>query len=131
MIVRYTELSQEAGGPRPLLRVAVGDVDDILVPCLVDSGATDSLLPAWAAELAGLDLGGGPARTIAVAARAVDARFATVRLTAGGHSWEAEVGFCEPWPYEWGILGQRSFFRWFTVTFRAADLELEAVPVPA
>jgi hypothetical protein len=45
------------------------------------------------------------------------------------HVWEAEVAFCHPWPYAWGLLGQRSFFRYFTVTFRAADFELEVTPI--
>ena len=42
--------------------------------------------------------------------------------------WEAEVGFCAPWPYGWGLLGQQSFFRFFTVTFRAVDFALEVTP---
>ncbi|MGH3923360.1 MAG: hypothetical protein ACRDTT_10900 [Pseudonocardiaceae bacterium] len=33
------------------------------------------------------------------------------------------------WPHAWGLLGQLSFFRYFVVTFRAADFELEINPV--
>jgi len=51
-------------------------------------------------------------------------------LTVGEHSWEAEVGFCDPWPRSWGLLGQRSFFRYFVVTFRTADFKLEIAPFP-
>ncbi len=52
-----------------------------------------------------------------------------VRLAAGSYAWEAEVGFCDPWPYAWGLLGHASFFRFFIVTFRAADSEFELVPI--
>ena len=55
MIVPYTELPTSAGGsPRPLLDLIIADMDDILVPCLVDSGALNTLLPAWIAEAAGI-----------------------------------------------------------------------------
>lgn len=50
-------------------------------------------------------------------------------LTIGEFSWEVEVGFCGPWPRSWGLLGQRSFFRHFTVVFRTADFELDIAPV--
>jgi len=126
VIVPYTELPDGAGGwPRPLLDVVVGDADDVLFPCLVDSGAVHTLLPRWLAETAGIDLGGVDPRPFAVAAQATEALVVTARLSAGDHVWEAEVGFCDPWPYGWGLLGQRSFFRFFTVTFRAAAFEFE------
>lgn len=129
MIVAYTELPDIAGGsPRPLLDVAVADMDELRFPCLVDSGAVHTLVPRWLAGGAGLDLAGAERRSLAVAATASEAWFVTTRLTAAGHVWEAEVGFCDPWPYSWGLLGQRSFFRYFTVTFRAADRHFEVVP---
>lgn len=53
-----------------------------------------------------------------------------MRLRVGTVSWEAEVGCCTEWPYEWGLLGQMSFFRYFTVTLRAADYTLELEPNP-
>ena len=128
MIVSYTELP---GGPdatpRPLLDVAVGDVDDVLVPCIVDSGAVHTLLPRWTADLATIDLSGAPMRKLGVAAQTVEAAMTTVALTVGEHRWEAEVGFCDRWPYGWGLLGQQAFFRHFEVTFRAADFELQLV----
>jgi hypothetical protein len=129
VIVPYTELPDDAGGwPRPVLDLAVADMDDVLVPCLVDSGALHTLLPRWVGAAAGIPLGGVERRTLAVAAAATSAVVVTTRLTAAGHSWEAEVGFCEPWPYAWGLLGQLSFFRFFTVTFRAGDFEFEITP---
>jgi hypothetical protein len=76
-------------------------------------------------ESAGLELAEGGERTLAVGGNMVMARFAVARLSAAGLTWEAPVGFCDPWPYVWGLLGQGSFFRRFTVTFRAADYEFE------
>lgn len=130
MIVPYTELPPEAGGwPRPLLDVGVADMDDALVPCLVDSGAQDTLLPGWAARASGVALEEARRQRLAVAGTGTEAMFVTTLLAGGGLTWEAEVGFCDPWPYGWGLLGQRSFFRYFTVTFRAVDFEFELVPL--
>jgi hypothetical protein len=130
VIVSYTELPEDIGGwPRPLVDISVADMDEARVPCLVDSGALFTLLPRWIAQAAGVDILGGEKRTLAVASTATDAAFVTTRIAAAGHMWEAEVGFCEPWPYAWGLAGQLSFFRQFTVVFRAADFEFELTPV--
>jgi hypothetical protein len=130
VIVPFTELPDIAGGwPRPLLDVAIADMADVLVPCLVDSGALNTLLPAWVADAAAIDLHGASTSVLAVAASATTASFVTTRMAAGDHTWEAEVGFCDPWPYGWGLLGQGSFFRFFTVTFRTADFEFEIEPI--
>jgi hypothetical protein len=130
VIVPFTEIPDGAGsGPRPLLDVAVGDMDDFRHPCLVDSGAANTLLPRWLADVAAIDLERAERRSLAVATVGTQADLVTARLTAGGHTWEAEVGFCEPWPYSWGLLGIRSFFRYFVVTFRAADFQFELEPV--
>lgn len=130
MIVPYTELPGDAAtDPRPLLDVAIADMDELLFPCLVDSGAIHTLVPRWLADAAGIRLRGAEQRSLSVASSATDAAFVMTQLSAGGRAWEAEIGFCDPWPYSWGLLGQRSFFRYFTVTFRAADFELELTPV--
>ena len=130
MIVPFTELPGIAGGaPRPLLDVQVADLDDVLVPCLVDSGSLHTLLPNWVADAGGIDLRRADTRRLGVAAADTTASFVTAQLTAGDHMWEAEVGFCAPWPYGWGLLGQQSFFRFFTVTFRAVDFALEVTPI--
>lgn len=130
MIVRYTELPDgTASAPRPLLDVAVADVESVLVPCLVDSGALNTLLPRWVADVVGVPLAGVPERRVGVGGAVATARFATVGLSCGGFAWEGPVGFCDPWPYVWGLLGHTSFFRWFTVTFRAADHEFEVEPI--
>ena len=130
MIVRYSELPDATGSePRPLLDVAIADVSRVLVPCLVDSGALNTLLPRWVADVTGVDVSGVGEREIGVGGGATSARFAVVTLEAAEFAWEAEVGFCDPWPYAWGLLGHHSFFRWFTVTLRAADLEFEIEPI--
>lgn len=130
MRVPYTELPDEGGGwPRPVLDVVIDDMDDILIPCLVDSGALHTLFPRWVAEAGALSLEGGRAVALAVAAASTSATFTTVRMSAAGHAWEGQIGFCDPWPYAWGLLGQIAFFRFFTVTFRAADFEFEVEPI--
>lgn len=130
MIVAYRELPPEAGGwPCPLLDVSVADLDDIRVRCLVDSGALNTLLPSWVAEAAGIEIGDAPERALAVGGTPTTAVVVPTVLTVADHSWEAEVGFCDPWPYGWGLLGQLSFFRYFTVTLRAADFEFEIEPI--
>lgn len=97
MIVAYTEMPDGTGsGPRPLLDVALDDMDELRFPCLVDSGASHTLMPRWLADAAGIDLGSGDRRTLAVARTATEAAFQTVRMTAGGHVWEANLAFCHP-----------------------------------
>lgn len=126
----YTPLPSVAeSSPRPVLDVSVADIDDVLVPCLVDSGAMNTLLPLWIAEAAGLPTTGASTRQLAVGGTRTTAAFVTILLAVADFTWEAEVGFCDPWPYAWGLLGQSSFFRYFTVTFRAADPEFEIEPI--
>ncbi|HEY3894484.1 MAG TPA: hypothetical protein VGL88_03855 [Pseudonocardiaceae bacterium] len=112
-----------------MVDVVVGNMAEVLMPCLVDSGAMNTLLPSWIADLAGIDCADAPAKTLGVAGAGTKALMVPTLLTVGDHRWEAEVGFCDPWPYGWGLLGQLSFFRYFVVTFRAADFELEIEPV--
>lgn len=130
MIFRYTELPDSTeSGPRPILDVSLAGMESVLVPCLVDSGAVNSLLPAWSADVAGVDLTGVANKRLGVGGGTTTARFVTVTLAAANLAWEAHVGFCKHWPYAWGLLGHDSFFRWFTVTFRAADHEFELEPI--
>ena len=126
MILPYTELPDMAGGwPRPLLDVEVGGMEDVLLPWLLDSGWLHSLLPRWVADASGIALEDRAASDLAVAAGVTHASFVRAHLAAAGETWEADIGFCDPWPYSWGLLGQLSFFRFFTVVFRAADFQFE------
>lgn len=130
MIVPYRELPLDpSGSPRPTLDVDIGTGDGVRVRCLVDSGAMNTLLPSWAADLAGIDTADAPSMNLGVGGGSAVARLVPTLLTVGEFSWDAEVGFCDPWPRSWGLLGQRPFFRYFTVTFRTADFELEIAPV--
>jgi hypothetical protein len=129
MIFPYVDLPEGSGWQRPMLDLVVGDAGETLVPCLVDSGALNTLLPGWVADVAGIDLTGALELPLGVGGSGVIARMAMTPLTIGEHTWEAEVGFCDPWPRSWGLLGQLSFFRYFEVTMRAADSELELQPL--
>ncbi len=57
----YLELPDGSGWPRPLLDVTIGDVEEMRVRCLADSGALNTLLPGWVAAMVGIDLPGAPA----------------------------------------------------------------------
>ena len=89
----------------------------------------NTLLPTWVAELAGIDFADASTTTLGVGGPGALAHLVPTVLTVGEYSWQAEVGFCDPWPRSWGLLGQRSFFRYFTVTFRTANFELDISPV--
>lgn len=118
-----------SGWPRPVLDLDVGLADSVRVRCLVDSGAMNTLLPGWVADLAGIDQTGAPTLPLGVGGVTAVARLVPTLLTVGDFGWEAEVGFCDPWPRSWGLLGQKSFFRYFEVTFRTADFQLDIAPV--
>lgn len=121
MLIPYDELPERAGGwPRPLLDVVVGGMDEAAVPCLVDSGSEHTLLPAWVSGAAAIPVDAVGVRPLRLGGFTTNASMTTVRLTAAEATWEAEVGFCDPWDLSFGLLGQRSYF---TVTFRAADFE--------
>lgn len=129
MTYPYVELHQDPSRlPRPVLDVVMGAASEVLVPCLADTGAINTLLPQWIADLAGIDCTGAEETRLGVGGSVAVARMVPTLLSIGEFSWEAEVGFCDPWPRSWGLLGQRSFFRYFVVTFRTADFELEIAP---
>lgn len=126
----YSELPGDpATLARPVLDVIVEGMVEAPLRCLVDSGSIHTLMPAWVATEAGVPVDRTDEHHLLVAGSGVVARFAAVQLTVGDHRWKATVGFCKPWPYGWGLLGQTSFFRFFVVTFRAGDWELEIQPL--
>lgn len=126
----YAELPGDAANiARPVLDVVVEGMVEAPLRCIVDSGSVHTLMAAWVASEVGITLNGTAERHLLVAGGSAIARFATVQLSVADYRWEAPVGFCDPWPYRWGLLGQDSFFRFFVVTFRAADWELEIQPV--
>ncbi len=122
VVLPYTPMPDGAA-PRPLVDLIVAD--SVTVKALVDSGAVNTLFPAWVAEAAGLDLTGADTLALNVGGRSYEAKLATVRLQTGDHVWEAEVGFCSAWSIGWALAGHWGFFRFFNIAFRAVDHEFE------
>lgn len=129
MIVPYTSVHPEAA-PRPLLNVRVGHTD-FSVKALVDSGAVNTLFESWVARTGEVDIADSEERSIQIGPEGLVlvASFTTVQMEVAGLTWEAEVGFCDTIAAAFGLLGQESFFRYFEVDFRRADLVFEIRPL--
>lgn len=115
-------------GARPAAQVFVEGLPETSLLCMLDTGSLHSLFGGWVARQAGISLEGAPELQLAVAGHALTARFATVRFYLGRHTWEAEVGFCDEWPWDHQILGLEGFFRWFDVTISAVAKRTIIVP---
>lgn len=114
---------------RPVLPVQVEDLVGAPLRCLLDSGATANRLPAWLAAAAGLDLDDASDEDrIVVAGLETRGRLVRADLTIAAMRFQAPVWFCEPWPYGFGLLGQEGFFRFFRVTFCAAESWVDVEP---
>ncbi len=131
MIIPYRQLPSSAVA-RPFVDVLIGP-SPFRVSGLVDSGAVHGLFHPDVAAEGGIDLAGTEDRPLAIGpgAEPASAMFTTVPLEFDGFTWEAELGFTTVMSRDWGLLGQSAFFRWFTVTFRTYDDELEVVPINA
>jgi hypothetical protein len=128
--VRY-EFGELPGDPslaRPVLPILIDQFAAIPHMCLVDTGSTANRLGAWIAEAVGVDLDGAPEERIVVGGVSATARHARIHLRVGGAGYEAPVTFCDPWPFEFGLLGQEGFLRFFRVTLCARDLWLDVEP---
>lgn len=117
--------------PRPIIDVGIAHESATVVVALCDTGALYNRFAGWVADLIGLDLAGVETEAIGVGGQHLIARTTHVSLRIGEFEWEAPVSFCEPWPWDYQLLGQEGFFRWFEVTVRAADRELEITPIAA
>lgn len=115
--------------PRPVVDVQATHDDDALVLALCDTGALHTRFAGWVADPIGLDLNDVEPEAIGVGGQHLLARTAMVRRRLGTVDWEAPVSFCEPWPWAYQLLGQEGFFRWFEVSIRAADREIETTPI--
>lgn len=115
---------------RPFLDVLIG-ASAHRVRGLVDSGATNGLFHPDIASEAEIDLEKAEERPILYGPgrASTTAQFTFVPMEAGGHQWEAEIGFSEVVTPDWGLLGQAALFRWFTITFFGADSEFEVEPI--
>ncbi len=109
---------------RPVLEVAILGVEDT-VTCLrlVDTGSLHNRFGTWIADLAGVDLTGVAEQTIGIG----NARTVTATLQLAEFRWEAPVSFCQPWPFDFQLLGQQGFLRWFNVNIDAANETLDIV----
>lgn len=113
--------------PRPMVDVSIEGLEEASLACLVDAGTLGNRFASWIAREAGIELT-SPPESIALGGRWVLARPATVELTLGAYRWEAPVWFCEPWPWDFQLLGQEGFLRYFRVTIEAANHRLEIIP---
>ncbi len=114
---------------RPALQVAVaGPTNNVTVLSLVDSGSLHNRYALWVAETAGIDLSRAPVERIAVGGTVTQARTVITALQLGEFTWEAPVSFCDPWPFDFQLLGQLGFLRWFRMVMAAADETFEVTP---
>ena len=114
---------------RPTLQVAVvGPAGSPEVLCLLDTGSIDNRFASWVAAAAGIDLAGAALERIAVGGTVTEARSVPCALQLGDVTWEAPVAFCDPWPFDFQLLGQLGFLRWFRVVIDAADETFEVIP---
>ncbi len=120
--------TQQGGIPRPIVDVGVQGIPEVPIPCLIDTGSIHNRFGLWVARSAGINLRGVPVETVGIGGVSISCRTALVGLTINGSSWEAPVAFCDPWPWDFNLLGQEGFFRWFTVTIQAADRRLDIRP---
>ncbi len=114
--------------PRPVVDVRVEGIERAALGCLVDTGTLHNRFDIGVARLAGLDLAGVPAESLGVGGRSTIGRTVAVGLRLGEFSWEAPVTFCDPWPWDFQLLGQEGFLRWFTVVLEVADRRLDVQP---
>ncbi|MGH8774652.1 MAG: hypothetical protein ACRDWI_05570 [Jiangellaceae bacterium] len=110
---------------RPVLPVTVEGLSRAPQLCLLDTGALHNRFGAWVAVAAGIDLGDTGEQRIAVGGLVTSARQASVQLAVGEVTWDAQVWFCDPWPFSFHLLGQEGFFQWFDVRIRAARYVVE------
>lgn len=114
--------------PRPLIDVTLPDIEESAFACLLDTGSLHNRFASWVAREAGFDLDSVAPESIGVGGRPVIARTIPVRLRLGAYEWEAPVSFCEPWPWDFQLLGQEGFLRFFRVVIEAANRRVEMTP---
>jgi len=106
----------------------VGPESVVSLLCLVDTGSVHNRLAAWVADAAVIDHAAADVTRIAVGGTTTEARTVTCQLQIGDFTWEAPVSFCDPWPFDFQVLGHLGFFRWFRVVIDAADEMMEIIP---
>jgi hypothetical protein len=111
---------------RPMVDVYMQGIPQVPVACLLDTGAVYNRFSDDLAEAAGVSLDGLEEKEFAVGAAWYRYRRATdITLSIGEHSWTTSVCFVQGWDWQFQLLGQEDFFRWFDVCFYAADQQIE------
>lgn len=114
---------------RPTPEVAVvGATESPSVLCLLDTGSVHNRFASWVAAAAGIDRSAIEVERIAAGGAVTEARTTTCALQLGPFTWEAPIAFCDPWPFDFQLLGQLGFLRWFRVVIDAADEVFEIIP---
>lgn len=98
------------------------------VACLLDTGTRENRFGQWVADLAGIDTADAEERLVGVGGHVTVGRTVEVDLRLGEYHWCAPVSFCDPWPWDFHLLGQEGFLRFFDVCISAAALRMEIVP---
>jgi hypothetical protein len=78
-------------------------------------------MPLFVAEAADIDLSSSIEEAITLGGLATGGRSARVTLRIGEWVFEAPVWFCDPWPWDFGLLGVNGFFRYFTIEIDPND----------
>jgi hypothetical protein len=114
---------------RPAAEVSIlGPVGAVTTLGLVDTGSLHNRFRRWTADLAGIDITGAEERAIGIGGTTITALTVVATLQLAEFQWEAPVSFCDPWPFDFQLLGQQGFLRWFIVHIDAANETFEIVP---
>ena len=107
---------------RPVVDVRMEGIPEIGISCLVDTGALHNRFDARLAELAGLDLDKmeGVER-FSIGGETFEGKVSQLELSIGTFTWLAPICFVKDWTWDFQILGQKGFLRWFAVCFHVAD----------
>ena len=144
MRVPYTVFKAQApqpslgGGldrPRPITPARIyGPSGDYLIDGQLDSGADDTIVPAWVGAAIGIDLTSIPEHFITLVGRPqpIRCRFlaVTLRITDGlqeTYKWPSVVGFV-PLPLKRALFGYAGFLQFFDADFRGARREVILLP---
>lgn len=89
----------------------------------------------WVGEVLGVDLDAGERGRLAIGGVVTEAATVPMPLQLGAWTWSASVSFCEPWPFDFQVLGQEGFLRFFRVLLvtseHRTDVDFDLGPPPA
>lgn len=118
--------------PRPVVDVWLEGIEVAPLGCLVDSGALRTRFSRDLAVAAGIQPEASQTERLAVGGQVVEAAPARVTLQIGAgddrHAWDAQVWFCDPWPFAFQLLGLDGFLRHFRTTLSAYHEWIDCEP---